>query len=202
MTGIYTIQRGDTFGDIAETHGATLNELLAINSHIEDPDVIFEGQTINVPTEANGSNGAEIQTAGLPAWYEIAKGEHGIQEVPGPDAHNPRILEYHSTTTLNATEDEISWCSSFVNWCALEAGIKGTNSAAARSWLKWGKKLSQPREGCVVVFSRPLSNWMGHVGFFKRKEGNDILVLGGNQANRVNYSSYSASRLLGYRWPK
>jgi len=204
MTGIYTIHNGDTLANIANEHGITLAQLLAINEHIDDPDVIFSGQTVNVP---NGSgdvseSGSVTDIAELPAWYEIAKNELGTQEIAGPDSHNPRIIAYHSATSLSAGEDEVPWCSSFVNWCMREAGVSRTNSAAARSWLKWGKKLSRPKEGCVVVFSRPGSSWSGHVGFFKRKEGSDILVLGGNQSNRVNYSSYSTSRLLGYRWPK
>jgi hypothetical protein len=46
--------------------------------------------------------------------YEIAKAELGTTEVPGTQ-NNPRILEYHATTTLKATTDEVPWCSSFVN---------------------------------------------------------------------------------------
>ncbi len=67
----------------------------------------------------------------------------GVEELPGA-AHNPRILEYHRTTTLGhgaASKDETPWCSSFVNFCMVMSGFRGTNSASARSWLKWGSGL-------------------------------------------------------------
>jgi uncharacterized protein (TIGR02594 family) len=130
--------------------------------------------------------------------YEIAKAELGTTEVPGTQ-NNPRILEYHATTTLKATTDEVPWCSSFVNWCCVQAGIKGTNSAAARSWLKWGKQLKQPVEGCVAVFKRGSDPAAGHVAFFVKQDGDFIYVLGGNQGGTVKISKYKASDLLEYR---
>ena len=66
-------------------------------------------------------------------WIDIAKGEMHQAEIPGPMA-NPRIVEYHATTSLKATFDEVPWCSAFVNWVMEQAGIKGTGSAKARSW--------------------------------------------------------------------
>ena len=129
--------------------------------------------------------------------YEIGRGEIGQKEIAG-SADNPRIVEYHQATSLKATNDETPWCSAFVNWCYKQAGIKGTNSAAARSWLNWGKELKQPVEGCVVVLKRgaPPS---GHVGFFVRQEGNLIYVLGGNQSDQVKVSAYKATDVLSYR---
>lgn len=129
--------------------------------------------------------------------YEFAKKEVGVREVIG-NLHNKRVLEYHATTTLKATDDETSWCSSFVNWCVVQAGLRGTNSAAARSWLTWGHETKEPKEGDIVVFKRgnPPS---GHVAFFVKKEGNLIHVLGGNQSDQVKVSAYKAEDLLSYR---
>lgn len=63
--------------------------------------------------------------------YDFAKQEllRGVAEVPGP-ADNPRIVLYHSTTVGGAAPDEVSWCSSFVNFCVEQAGMKGTNNKA------------------------------------------------------------------------
>lgn len=133
-----------------------------------------------------------------PAWMPVARAEIGVREYPGPE-HNPRIIAYHATTTLKATTDETAWCSSFVNWCVGQAGIKGTNSAAARSWLKWEHSLQQPVPGCIAVFRRGNNNTSGHVAFFLEKRGSGILVLGGNQSNSVKVSSYPEQDLLDYR---
>jgi uncharacterized protein (TIGR02594 family) len=128
-------------------------------------------------------------------FYETAKKEMGIAELPGK-AQNKRILQYHPATSLKATDEETPWCSSFANWVVAQCGVKGTNSAAARSWMKWGKELKKPVKGCLVVFTRKGG---GHVGFVHEVLQDSILVLGGNQNNSVSIASYSKSRLLGYR---
>lgn len=130
--------------------------------------------------------------------YEIAKTMIGTKEIPGSD-HNKDIVEFHSTTTLKATDDETSWCSSFVNWCVTKAGLKGTNSAAARSWLDWGLSIEEPLEGDIVIFKRPPNPKSGHVAFFVKREGDLIYALGGNQSDQVKISKYKAEDLLGYR---
>jgi len=45
----YTVIRGDTLWHIARIHGLTLQELLAVNPQITNPNLIFPGQVINIP---------------------------------------------------------------------------------------------------------------------------------------------------------
>lgn len=205
MLTAYQIRSGDRLDRIAHFHKTTAEKILDLNPQIVDPDVLFAGQVIVVPEtpEEGPSIHAEMASGEGPAWYAIAtrEMETGIDEITGADRHNPRIVEYHQTTTLHSMDDETPWCSSFVNWCMMKAGQKRTKSAAARSWLKWGKPLEAPQLGCVVVFSRPPKPTSGHVAFFAKKDRDRILVLGGNQSNQVNISSYPAAKLLDYRWP-
>lgn len=136
-----------------------------------------------------------------PTWLIIARNELGVSEIPGP-ANAPRVIEYHQKTSLKAKKDSVPWCSSFVNFCMAEAGMLGTNSAAARSWLKWGAELEEPRIGCVVVFWRKGKNSAyGHVGFYVGETETHVLCLGGNQKDKVCVMKYPKSRVLGYRWP-
>lgn len=137
----------------------------------------------------------------LPEWYTIALDELGTSEVYGKK-NNPRIVEYHQATTLKAEDDETSWCSAFVCWCLEKAGVKSTKSAAARSYLSWGKELEYPVEGCIVVLKRGNSSWQGHVGFFVREDRDTVSLLGGNQGDTVSIAKFSKSKLLGYRWPE
>ena len=203
MYTVYRVQSGDTLTKIARIHDLSLDELLAINQQIENPDFIQVGQPVNVPAKENDveSDISTEDTQDLPKWYLIARKEleSGVIEIRGEE-HNPRIIEYHQSTSLKATDDETAWCSSFVNWCVDMAGLKGTDSAAARSWLKWGKSIDEPKEGAIVVLKRGNKPWQGHVGFFVGIKDNHILMLGGNQGNEVNISSYSKDRLLDYRW--
>ena len=137
-------------------------------------------------------------TAGEPPWMKIARGEIGVREVAG-SGDNPRIVEYLQSTNLGSPDnknDETFWCSAFVNWCLEEVPMEGTNSAWARDWLNWGKKISTPVPGCVTVFSRGSG---GHVAFFIERKNGLIYVLGGNQSDCVCIQGYDEGRLLGYR---
>lgn len=140
-----------------------------------------------------------LKTAG-PLWLKIARNEIGQKEVVGKKS-NPRIVQYHQATTLKATDDETAWCSAFVCWCLELAGEKSTKSAAARSYLKWGKAIKDFPVGAVVVLQRGTSTWQGHVGFIVGSDKDTVSLLGGNQSSSVNIQKYPKSRILGVRWP-
>lgn len=134
-------------------------------------------------------------------WMDAAFAEVGTSTYP-PGSSNPRITQYHAHTNIAGFDDKASWCSSFVNWSLAQAGLVGTGSALARSWLTWGEVLDVPRVGCIVVLSRDdPTGWMGHVGFFLRADEEDLYLLGGNQLEQVREHFYPKANLLGYRWP-
>lgn len=131
---------------------------------------------------------------------DIALAELGVRETPG-DEHTTRVLEYfHASGHDWVGDDETAWCAAFVGWALKAAGLEGTGSLLARSYLEWGQPTEDPAPGDLVVFWRVAkdSQW-GHVGFYLNRLGNDIYVLGGNQNNGVTIEIYSAWRLLGYR---
>jgi uncharacterized protein (TIGR02594 family) len=82
-----------------------------------------------------------------------------------------------------------------------QAGIVGTGSAAARSWLNWGKTLDSPRNGCVAVLRRGNNPNNGHVAFYVGDGNSNIRLLGGNQGDQVKVSAFPKTMLLSYRWP-
>lgn len=131
-----------------------------------------------------------------PPWFIVARKEMGIKEYV--NGSNPRIVEYHSSTNLKATNDETPWCAAFVCWCLEKSGYVSPKTAWARSFLNWGQKIDTARYGCIVVFKRGSG---GHVGFYVSEYPGYILVLGGNQSNAVNVMPYKKSDVLGYRWP-
>jgi len=137
-------------------------------------------------------------------WMKIAHGEEGTSEIQG-SKDNPRIVEYHATTTLHATDDETAWCSSFVNWCLKKVGIRGTDNAAAASWLKWGRTCNAQPGAITVIFDpkHPRESSGNHVSFLVKETASDYILFGGNQSNQVKQTSFSKNRwqLKGYRWP-
>ena len=155
------------------------------------------------------------QTIVIPSWLQIAEGELGVKEVPGK-GHHPRILEYHDSTNLHARaagKDETPWCSSFCNWAIEQAGYVGTDSARARSWLRWGLEVAHPTVGAVCVIKRrgkgpdsatgSRGGW--HVGFVGQgmETRGFIRLLSGNARDQVKYSNYPLEKYIikGYRMP-
>ncbi len=52
-TSTYIIKKGDTMWNIAHKYRIPLNVLLTVNPQIKDPSLIYPGQIINIPSEAN-----------------------------------------------------------------------------------------------------------------------------------------------------
>ena len=131
---------------------------------------------------------------------ELALTQIGVKEVVG-NLHNPEVLKYFNEIGHSWVKtDEMAWCSAFVNWVCKKTGLQYTGKLNARSWMKIGHQVTNPKAGDIVVFwrSNPKS-WKGHVGFFINQIGNKVYVLGGNQKNQVCIQSYPANRLLSIR---
>jgi uncharacterized protein (TIGR02594 family) len=134
-------------------------------------------------------------------WLPAAFAEVGVAAWP-EGRSNPRITAYHANTSIAGYDDKASWCSSFVHWCLAQAGVAGTGSALARSWLDWGEPLAEPRPGCIAVLWRESpDSWKGHVGFYLRHDAAQVWLLGGNQLGRVCENAYPLACVLAYRWP-
>jgi uncharacterized protein (TIGR02594 family) len=132
---------------------------------------------------------------------EIALQEYGTKEISGSE-HNMDIVNYAKESGFEwVNDDETPYCSIFLNWVAMKANLQRSKKANARSWLFTGNKTKTPEIGDVVVFWRNSpESWQGHVGIFINFEGETgINVLGGNQSNEINISTYSKAKVLGYR---
>jgi uncharacterized protein (TIGR02594 family) len=132
-------------------------------------------------------------------WMDVARAELGVKETSGPKA-TKRILEYFQAAGHGyVVSDETAWCSAFMNFVMAKAGLKGTMSLAARSWLNWGHKV-EPQPGAVLIFSRG-NSWQGHVTLMVGETATHYLCLGGNQGDCVSISRRPKSGLLGARMP-
>ena len=142
-----------------------------------------------------------IAAWGRTPWMPFALAELGQREIFGAK-DNPRIQAYYAAVVGakgRRLKDEVPWCAAFVGWALRQAGLPNTGSLAARSYLRWGVEAVAPFPGCVVVFSRPPNPASGHVAFWMGAEGKSVLVLGGNQGDRVCVKPYPAARVLAYR---
>lgn len=138
------------------------------------------------------------------AWIAIARKYVGLQEKFGPQ-HDPHILKWWKNIGAPFQDDETPWCGAFVGGVLFEAGVKPVaGGASAKAWTKLPVKLptDRPAFGAVAIFNRPPNPAHGHVGFIvgKDQRGN-LMILGGNQGNRVSIKPFSRDRLHAIRWP-
>lgn len=134
-----------------------------------------------------------------PIWIEAGRLQLGVAEIPGPQTAAPIASWLHQ---LRAwwSDDETPWCGTFVAHCIDAAGLPlPKNWMRAKAWAEWGSRLSAPIPGCIVVFERQGG---GHVGFVvgRDRRGN-LMVLGGNQGNRVSIAPFDRQRAIAYVWP-
>lgn len=128
---------------------------------------------------------------------DVAASFVGLNESDHEDIISSFIAEA-AGTKLNPKKT--AWCAAFVNAALGASGGEGTGKLNARSFLQWGESTTSPKKGDIVVLERGNEPWMGHVGFFAgRNARGDILVLGGNQGNKVSIQAYPPAKLLGYR---
>jgi hypothetical protein len=60
---VYTIKKGDTLLKVAKAHGITIEELLAANPAIKNPNKISEGQQITIPTPSGAPDTTDESAA-------------------------------------------------------------------------------------------------------------------------------------------
>lgn len=124
---------------------------------------------------------------------EIAKEYIGY----GEDSRlNEELARY---TTFRLDTRVTPWCAAFVALILSKAGYPYIHSLMAKDYLKYGHVTDSPHYGDIVVFNRGNDPALGHVAFFVRFEGKNVIVLGGNQDNTVKYKAYPISRVVGYR---
>lgn len=134
--------------------------------------------SIGTGSAAVGSGVLMANPKGAP-WMTVALGEIGVNEGNNPS----RISEYHKSIGMKAGAST-AWCASFVNWCLTKVGLKGSGSASARSFVKYGSPvpLSQAIPyGAVVVVKVGDTASGSHVCFATGESGGRVQVVGGNQ---------------------
>ena len=95
----YTVQWGDSLGNIAAKEGYSLSDMLAVNPQIWDASLIYPGEVINLPASGYASGSArsandELRGAmGIPAGYSILKvtNQKGLYIRTGPGIDYPTI---------------------------------------------------------------------------------------------------------------
>lgn len=132
-------------------------------------------------------------------WIAEARKHIGLAEIPGK-RHNGVISGWLRALKAWWDDDETPWCGTFVAHCCRAAGRDlPQHWYRAKAWADAGTRLPRPAYGCIAVFERAGG---GHVGFVVGQDGaGNLLVLGGNQGNKVSIAAFERSRAIAYVWP-
>lgn len=135
-------------------------------------------------------------------WMDVAYKYLGTTETPGA-GNTEEIMKWPKViggdVEKEYTADSIPWCALFMAFCMAQTGIKPVDTPLwALNWAKFGKKLSAPAFGCILVFKR---DGGGHVGFYVSEDSSYFHVLGGNQSDMVSITRVAKNRCVSYNWP-
>jgi uncharacterized protein (TIGR02594 family) len=121
--------------------------------------------------------------------------------VPGAAAVLLEALRWRGRTASQIGLPAQLWCADFMNFVLRRSGGAGTHSRAARSFLKYGKKLDSPRVGAIAIMYRKGPN-NGHVGIVRGTDGQgNPIIVSGNSGNLVRQTTYPKERVIGYVMP-
>jgi uncharacterized protein (TIGR02594 family) len=160
--------------------------------------------TAGVPAFANNTT-RETRFRNVEPLEPLPKSRSDAAEiaanVPGAAAVLLEALRWRGRTAKQIGLPAQLWCADFMNFVLRRSGGSGTHSRAARSFLKYGKKLDSPRVGAIAIMYRKGPN-NGHVGIVRGTDGQgNPIIVSGNHGNQVKVSTYQKSRVLGYVMP-
>ena len=140
-------------------------------------------------------------------WINTARQYIGLQEVKGTK-HNPTIIQMLNEMGSFSNEAKVWWRDDDTPWCGLFVGyvLGKSDRFVVKEWYRakeWASplmtKLSTPAYGSIAVLSRQGG---GHVGFVVGTDAQgNIMLLGGNQSDKVQISPFKPDRIDGYYWP-
>lgn len=124
----------------------------------------------------------------------IAQSQIGLGEVGGNNK-GMYVRRY-----LNGREG-LPWCAGFVSYCVVKDGIRIPYTLRARDFLKLGIKVSNPKPGDLIVFSRQGG---GHVGIVEKITKDTITTIEGNtgdypsKVKRITYQRGHIKNFLAF----
>lgn len=144
-------------------------------------------------------------------WIALARTFLGTTEIKGKQ-HNPVVLEFWKDINIDwAPTDEIAWCAAFAGAILKRSNLPFLETGLARNYLdyvkhnKKGQVLKQPAYGCLaIMWTGSKTGTTGHIGFVVGEVKGDpsrLLLLGGNQGDKVSIAAFPKSQMLGYIWP-
>jgi len=165
-------------------------------------------------TQYYGPNG-NSQIYGYPNWITSAAKDLGMHEVYNEErvaafTNHPGLAYYDDNGNLlpgtmpNGIGDNRPWCACFVNYHLEINGFPGAERypAGVRNWegtwksWKGGYRIDKPTYGAIVTLGN------SHIGMIIGMQGDEILILGGNQDQMVSVIKRAVGSSYKFFLPK
>ena len=196
----HTVQRGDTLSGIAQQYGVSLSALIGANPQIANPNLIYPGQTVQVP---NGSSGGGVNGPSGPSGPSPSTPVTG--DNPAAIAtqfldRNASELKRSGDLPMNPNVPSNVCCANFVSAVLEKAGLitHGQRSDAVVTLDRnlrndgWQQvPLSQAKPGDVVIIQ---GGGMSHTEIVASNDNGKVTFIGSNNRNadgtqRITYDS-------------
>lgn len=136
----------------------------------------------------------------MPPWMAELYRRMDLHEV----RDNKTLISFLKIGKYLGNPKNLPWCGD-----AIESAIAKTlpdevlpsNPFFAQNWNKFGINVRKPIVGSIGPIRWNASS--GHVGVVVGydKDRKRVYLLGGNQSNEINITSFPESKFMGYRWP-
>jgi len=156
------------------------------------------------PGGSGGTGAIPSVTPGTPgAAVDLAMTQLGLNE----NKDRRDIQQYLRTGGAGMDPARVAWCAAFVGSSLQQAGIKGTGSMVANSYLNWGNAATGGiQKGDVLVRpqGRGPGQTGGHVGMATGRidpKTGKIQMISGNTSNQVGLTWENPNRIVARRAP-
>lgn len=196
----HTVQRGDTLSGIAQQYGVSLQSLISANPQISNPNLIYPGQTVQIPGGSNGGgvNGPSGPSGPSPST-PVGSGNPATIATQFLD-RNASELKRSGDLPMNPNVPSNVCCANFVSAVLEKAGLitHGQRSDAVATLNTnlrndgWRQvPLSQARPGDVVIIQ---GGGMSHTEIVASNDNGRVTFIGSNNRNadgtqRITYDN-------------
>jgi LysM repeat protein len=163
-TGSYTVQRGDTFSEIAKRYGISVNSLWAANPYIWDINKIYPGQVLYVPTY-QPPNPPAYQPA---SWFQV-----------GPSTNEPLVPRSWSEVPPGTPTGTVKLIN--VAHAEVYVSLQGTTNDGARAINEY------PVSGSMNV--KVPAGWYIYVAWVGGEKFSGDFKLGGGSSHTLTFYS-------------
>ena len=131
----YEVEKGDTIGKIADSHGLSLEEIIELNPQIEDINLIFPGEEVHTEKEElalyiseNGNGNVEVQQQQEVVVQQPVQEEYNYEQPqPQPQPQQQQVQQVQKPEPVQSTPVSTKTQSDGNNWGALARCESGGN---------------------------------------------------------------------------